>query len=86
LIAHIWLDGWGWLIGLASVAFWALLIVAMVALLRGRPSDSSGAGTAAALRVLEERYARGEIPREEFVERHSVLSEKEPTGPGVEPR
>jgi hypothetical protein len=32
----------------------------------------------AALRVLEERYARGEISREDFQERRAVLSGQRP--------
>jgi putative membrane protein len=72
--ADVWLGGWGVLIWLASVAFWVLLIVIIVALLRGRPATSGPPAPRAALRVLEERYARGEIPREEFLERRAVLS------------
>jgi putative membrane protein len=70
--AHMWMDGWGWLFGFAWIAFWALLIVVIVALLRSRPGSPSGHGPAA-IRILEERYARGEIPREEFLERRAVL-------------
>jgi putative membrane protein len=58
--------------GLVGLAFWILLIVAIVALLRGsRPA--AGASGGPAVRVLEERYARGEITREEFLERRNVL-------------
>jgi putative membrane protein len=81
VIADMWLGGWGWLVGLASLAFWVLLIIAIVALIRGRPSGPGATGANAALRVLEERYARGEITREEFVERRSVLSRGQPAGP-----
>ena len=77
----MWLDGWGWLVALASIAFWTLLIIAIVALIRGHPRGPTGAGATTALRVLEERYARGEISRGEFVERRSVLRPKGPTGP-----
>jgi putative membrane protein len=72
-IAHLWMGGWGILIGLFWVGFWALLIVGLVAMLRGRPTSPGAPGGGAALRILEERYARGEIPREEFLERRSVL-------------
>jgi putative membrane protein len=60
--------------GLLGLAFWILLIVAIVALVRGsRPA--AGASGGSALRLLEERYARGEITREEFFERRTVLRE-----------
>jgi putative membrane protein len=72
-IADLSMNGWGILIGLFWVGFWTLLIVAVVAMLRGRPTSSGAPGGGAALRILEERYARGEIPREEFLERRSVL-------------
>jgi uncharacterized membrane protein len=35
-----------------------------------------------AVRLLEERYARGEITREEYLERRNVLSEGSPDAPG----
>jgi putative membrane protein len=81
VIGDMWLGGWGWLVGLASLAFWVLLIIAIVALIRGHPRGPIGHGTPTALLVLEERYARGEISREEFVERRSVLRRQGSTGP-----
>jgi putative membrane protein len=60
----------GW--GLLGVAFWILLILAIVLLVRGTRT-SAGASGGPAVRVLEERYARGEITREEFLERRAVL-------------
>jgi putative membrane protein len=54
------------------------LVVAAVIVLRalwGRGSGSGGSWTRVdqALRILEERYARGEIDREEFEERRRTL-------------
>ena len=58
--------------GLLGLAFWILLIALIVALVRGtRPSVRAPDGPG--VRVLEERYARGEITREEFLERRAVL-------------
>ena len=58
--------------GLLGLAFWILVIVAIVALVRGsRPA--AGASGGPAVHLLEERYARGEITREEFLERRTVL-------------
>lgn len=72
-----WGMGFGVLMMLAWVAFWALVVWLVVALLRRRPAKESASP---ALRILEERYARGEISHEEFQERREVLSRKgEPT-------
>jgi putative membrane protein len=77
VIAHLGHgDAWGGLWGLvgllAALAFVALVVLAVAAMLRagGRVEH---AGRSTAVRVLEERYARGEISREEFVERRDVL-------------
>lgn len=77
MIAEAWLDGWGVLVWLASAAFWILVIAGIVVLLR---SHSGAGGSRGALQILEERYARGEIPREEFLERRSVLTKAPPAG------
>jgi putative membrane protein len=68
--------GWGgglaivW--GLMGVAFWILLIVLIVVLVQ-RMRTAARASGGPAVRLLEERYARGEITREEFLERRTVL-------------
>jgi putative membrane protein len=77
MIADAWLDGWGVLVWLASAAFWILVIAGIVALVR---STGGGGGSDSALRILEERYARGEVSREEFLERRSVLTKAPPAG------
>jgi putative membrane protein len=55
-----------------GITLWLLLIALVVVLLRGvrTTGGDSGGGP---VRVLEERYARGEITREEFLERRAVL-------------
>jgi uncharacterized membrane protein len=61
--------------GFIGLAFGILLIALIVLVARGlltRSGDSGGS----AVRLLEERYARGEITREEFVERRALLSER----------
>ncbi len=50
--------------------FFALVILAIAALVKPNRSTSSAEG---ALQLLEERYARGEITRDEFMERREVL-------------
>jgi putative membrane protein len=69
----------GW--GLMGVLFWILLIALVVLLLRGARS-SAGATGGPTLRVLEERYARGEITREELLERRAVLGGGSPGAAG----
>ena len=65
---------WGGLFGLLNLAFWVLLIVGAVMLFRREvPRGSLSEREPPALTVLEERYARGEITREEFLERREVL-------------
>lgn len=84
-IGHMWLDGWGMLVWLASAAFWILLIVGIVALIRGHLGGAGGAaGSTSALRILEERYARGELSRVEFLKRRATLGEKPPAAPPPE--
>ena len=67
---------WGWgpdvvFFGLLPLLFLGGLIVIGV-LLIGSPKSAPPSRTNA-LSILEERYARGEITREEFVERREVL-------------
>lgn len=71
-------DGMGWggwiLMTLVMVAFWALVVVAVVALFRG--TQRSGGPTVDRrdpMQVLDERFARGEIDEDEYHARSSVL-------------
>jgi uncharacterized membrane protein len=58
--------------GVMGIAFWILLIGLIVHLARGMRTTARESG-GPAVRPLEERYARGEIGREEFLERRAVL-------------
>jgi putative membrane protein len=64
--------GWGWGMGfgmISMVLFWVLIILGIVILVKWIAAGTSGAGQApakTALDILKERYARGEIGREEF--------------------
>ncbi|MGE5758674.1 MAG: SHOCT domain-containing protein [Sideroxydans sp.] len=68
--------GWGWAgMGLGMLLFWGVLIAVMVLLFRSS-SGSSGTGRSSeksALDLLKERYARGEIEREEFLQKKRDL-------------
>ena len=80
-----WWGGPGWIAGLIGGVFWLLIIVlAIVFLRRELPHLQLHHHHASpALRLIEERYAKGEITREEFLYRRHVLlgASREPTGP-----
>lgn len=66
------MGGWGWL----WMVLIAVVIVLLVVWLTRRTGPTGGGGGAAqpdALTILEERFARGEIDREEFEERRRTL-------------
>jgi hypothetical protein len=66
--------GWGWVAGLISATVWIAIIVAAIVLLRRElPDFHSRYSRPPALRTLEERYAKGEITREDFLHRREVL-------------
>jgi putative membrane protein len=71
--------------GLMGVAFWILLIALLVFLVGGMRTTARASGERA-VRLLEERYARGEITREEFLERRTVLGASSPGAPGGDSR
>ena len=64
-----------WVLASGSVflGFWAIVIIVLVRLVRRAASNPL---PSAGLRVLEERYARGEISEQEFLERRAVLEGK----------
>ncbi len=79
-----WHYDWGWghmLFGsLMMVLFWGGIILVIVLLVRWIGSGSAGgAGAPSAgktpLDILRERFARGEIDKEEFEERKKLLSD-----------
>lgn len=79
--------GWGGLAivgGFVGIAFWILLIAVIVLLARGTRTPAPVSG-GPAVRLLEERYARGEISREDFLERRTVLGGRSADASGNEP-
>jgi putative membrane protein len=67
--------------GFMGIAFWILLIGLIVLAVRGVRTPARHT-EGPAVRLLEERYARGEITREEFLERRAVLDPTWPDAPG----
>ena len=79
----MWHSGWGWggMIfggGLLMAAFWIVVIALVVLLVRrvggSAPPHHPDQARPTALDVLRERYARGEIDKEEYEERRKTLS------------
>jgi putative membrane protein len=75
-----WNDGLGWggwlAMTLIMVAFWALVIVAIIAVFRGLTSTGQSPTSRQdrdPQQILDERFARGEIDAEEYHARQHVL-------------
>ena len=67
-----WGGGGGF--GLGHLLWWALVIAGIVLLVRSLSGTSRSDDGSRALRILEERYARGEIDQAEFETRKRDLS------------
>jgi len=80
MFEHMSAWGWGWL-GLGAIhmaLFWGviiLLVVVLVKVLSGLGNDRGPGGGAEddPLKILEQRFARGEIDEEEFERRRRRL-------------
>jgi putative membrane protein len=76
-----WHDGWDWGFGgfflmvLLMALFWgAIIATAIWAIRQFRPREAGTTGTtSSALRILEDRFARGEIDADEFQRRREIL-------------
>ncbi len=77
------MGGGGWVVmTVVMAAFLALVVVGVVVLGRnGRPSVSDSGTTpgSSAQKVLDERFARGEIDAEEYHARRAVLNSAQAT-------
>jgi len=75
---HDWGWGWGamWLGPLFMVGWLALLIAVIVLLVRwlNGGSGSRSVSTRTAQDILDERYARGEIDRDEYLQRQKDIA------------
>lgn len=69
----------GWFYPIGMILFWILVVVVIVLLIKGVWPSKKGDHTAAksaeesALEILKKRYARGEINKEEFLEKKKDL-------------
>jgi putative membrane protein len=57
---------WGLGMMLVMLTFWALIIVGLIALVRWLVMQGRESRTDTALEILRQRYARGEINKDEF--------------------
>ena len=73
--------GWGWGMygGIRMILFWILLIAIALFLLRRfsggweYPRNGTSSAQSSALEILKQRYAKGEISKEEYEERKRTL-------------
>jgi putative membrane protein len=70
----------GWAMGIINIIFWVAVIIGVVYLIKWLSSSSKQSTQETkrgdnALDILRERYAKGEINREEFEEKKKVLKE-----------
>jgi putative membrane protein len=68
--------GWGWGggMGLGMVLFWGALIAVIVLVVRALGNDAATkGGDKTPLQILKERYARGEIGKDEFEQKQRDL-------------
>ena len=72
--------GWGWGMGfgmISMVLFWVIVILGIVVLVRwigGSAASSAAPPSKTPLDILKERYARGDIDKQEFEEKKRDLS------------
>jgi putative membrane protein len=68
-----WGAGWWILMAFMMVAFWGLVIVGVVWLIRTLMAERHNHGGASPIELLDRRLASGEITPEEYRERRDVL-------------
>lgn len=73
--------GWGgWLVmALSMVAFWGLVVWAVIVIFRADPANSTP-DKRDPHRLLDERFARGDIDEPEYRQRQAILRTSAPAG------
>ena len=69
----MWGYGVGWFGWLFMMAWWVLLVVGVVWLIRSLADRRDTPAQSSARRILDERFASGELSAEEYEERRRVL-------------
>jgi Predicted membrane protein len=69
---HMGYYGWGGM-GFGMLLFWGLLIAGIVMLVRGSGGCGKPERADSALDILKQRYARGEIEKDEFEQKRRDL-------------
>jgi putative membrane protein len=75
-----WSAGWWILMAVMMVAFWGLVILGIVWLIRTVMAERGGHGGANPIELLDRRLASGEISPEEYRERRDALAAKRGDG------
>jgi putative membrane protein len=73
-----WMSGWGWFWVLLATAVLVAALIWVAAKLSSRRTTSLDRTPGDALRILEERFARGEIDQAEFDQRRAALRDDGP--------
>lgn len=70
-----YMHGWGWGFGILAALFWLAVLVLVCVLIWRLLADRrrDGTGRESPMEILERRYARGEIDRQEFEEKKRDL-------------
>ena len=71
--------GFGWFGGISMIVFWILVLVVLIFFIKwlvqsGAREKTIGGNTDRALEILRERYAQGEIDKEEFETKKTDLA------------
>lgn len=69
-----WGTGWGVIGAVHTLLWWVLIILGIVVLAKWLFAGGSGGGRADPIDILKERYARGEIQKEEFEQKKRDLA------------
>lgn len=69
----MWGYGFGWFGWVFMVGFWALVVVATVWVIRSVADGRDASGASAARRILDERFASGDLSMAEYEERRRAL-------------
>lgn len=73
----MWFGAGGWWMALWMFLFWAGIILLVVWAVRALPDRGDARSDRnRAIEILEERFARGEIDRDEFEQRRSTLESR----------